>query len=65
MIIENVYNAYFIYQNYMVAKTSSLDKILKSALHLYNYSISEYIKVVLKFVLFTEPLYHMIPSQNC
>ena len=41
MIIENEYNAYFIHQNYMVAKISLPGEKLKSALHLYNYLISE------------------------
>ena len=41
MILENEHNAYFIHQNYMVAKTSSPDEKLKSALHLFHYLISE------------------------
>ena len=41
MIIENEHNAYFIHRNYLVAKTSSPDEKLKTALHLYNYLISE------------------------
>ena len=41
MIIENEHNAYFVHQNYMIAKTSSPDEKLKTALNLYNYLISE------------------------
>jgi len=41
MVIENEHNAYFIHWNYLVAKTSSPDEKLKTALHLYNYLISE------------------------
>ena len=41
MIIEIEHNAYFIHQNFLVARTSSPDQKLKTALHLYNYLISE------------------------
>ena len=41
MIFENEHNAYSIHQNYTVAKTSSPDEKLKSALHLFHYLISE------------------------
>ena len=36
MIIEIEHNAYFIHQNYLVARTSSPDQKLKTALHLYK-----------------------------
>ena len=62
MIIDYEHNAYFIHQNYVVAKTSSPDKKLKSALYLFHFLISESILVVFKFVLFTSPRYHMISS---
>jgi len=41
MIIETEHNAYFVHQNYLVAKTSSPDQKLQTALHLYNYLISK------------------------
>ena len=41
MIIETEHSAYFIHSNYLVARTSSPDQKLKTALHLYNYLISE------------------------
>ena len=45
MIIDYEHNAYFIHQNYVVAKTSSPDKKLKSALYLFHFLISESILV--------------------
>ena len=41
MIIENEHNAYLIHRNYLVAQTNLPDENLKTALHLYNYLISE------------------------
>ena len=40
-IIENQHSAYFVHQNFLLAKTSSSDQKLMAALHLYNYLISE------------------------
>ena len=41
MIIESEHQADFVHQNYLIAKTSSPDEKLKTALYLYNYLISE------------------------
>ena len=41
MIIESEHQVYFVHQNNLIAKTNSPDEKFKTALHLYNYFISE------------------------